>query len=375
MRRRSKTLRARWPWLALAALGLLGCNWERDNPLDPRGTNPPSRDARARKDGAVKDGPPRKDRGPDGVVTPDTKTTAEDRSTADAYQPPGTWVRVTKGSFERGKIDTEQCSYGDTKHKVTLSNNFTLQATEVTQDQFQSLMGYNPSKFTDCGSSAGVKDCPVESVSWDQAADYCNQLSKKAGLTPCYTCSGEKTTTVSCFQSISFPKELIYRCPGYRLPTDAEWEYAYRAGKNTPLPNGDLDPNACYDCDPVDAVPLAAGWYECNADVTYAGCVDLACTGCPICAGTHPVGQKLANANGLYDMAGNVWEWANDWYGGLSTDTVTDPAGPGSSTGYHVIRGGAWDEDAYNLKASVREYKRSYTRAESVGFRCAKTLP
>jgi formylglycine-generating enzyme required for sulfatase activity len=228
-------------------------------------------------------------------------------------------VFIRPGSFTMGSPDTEDGRSSDEpQHLVTLTHGFWLQATEVTQAQYQAVMGTNPASFDDCA------DCPVESVSWEDAVAYLNAVSDREGLPRCY--SGDRLVGLDC--------------PGYRLPTEAEWEYAARAGA-TGARYGDLD---------------AIAWYRGNEGVE-----------------THPVGQKQANAWGLHDMLGNVREWVHDWYGSYSGD-ATDPTGPTSGTG-RVFRGGGWSSDASNLRAANRYDYSPGGRGSDIGFRVARSVP
>lgn len=213
-----------------------------------------------------------------------------------------TFKSIPAGTFTMGSpTDEPGRSSNETQHQVTLSQSFYMQTTEVTQGQWQSVMGSNPSHFQDCGDG-----CPVEQVSWDDIQDFLTALNSR----------GEGT---------------------YRLPTEAEWEYAARAGSITAFPSGDITVTDCeYDTN-LDAV----GWYCGNADVAYDGCEDWSTYNGKPCVGTHPAAQKQPNAWGLYDMIGNVWEWCQDWYGDYPSASVYDPEGPtvGSS---RVTRGGTW---------------------------------
>jgi formylglycine-generating enzyme required for sulfatase activity len=207
--------------------------------------------------------------------------------------------------------------FGDEKpeHLVTIGA-FCIGATEVTQDQYASVMGANPSEF-----KGG--DLPVENVTWLDAAAFCNKLSELEGLTPVYRPAGGE--------------DLIEDrdANGYRLPTEAEWEFA-AAG----VPSSEN----------VDRV----AWYSGNSGMR-----------------PRPVGEKAANALGLYDMAGNVWEWCWDRYGVYSSGEQRDPRGP-SSGGYRVGRGGAWSSGPSLLRATGRCGFAPVERCGDMGFRLAR---
>jgi formylglycine-generating enzyme required for sulfatase activity len=231
------------------------------------------------------------------------------------------FVRIEPGSFTMGSPGSEEGRDNDeAQHAVTLTRGFCLMATEVTQGQWRSVMGSNPSGFASCGAS-----CPVEQVSWDDAVAYANRKSQAEGLQPCY----EGSTFVGV------------GCTGYRLPTEAEWEYAARAG-TTGARHGSLD---------------AVAWHVGNSGGT-----------------THPVGQKQANAWGLYDMLGNVWEWTSDWYGSYPGGAVTDPVG--ASTGSNrVLRGGSWYSHARLARAAYRNYGASVDNALVAAFGHPRNVP
>ena len=255
------------------------------------------------------------------------------------------WVKVTAGTFSMGSPKGEKCQGSDEPHhKVTLTRNFLIQNTEVTQAQFKAILGYTPSVFWGCGSN-----CPVENINWFEAANYTNALSKKAGLAPCYSCSGSGTN-VTCKEATAYAGKAIYTCPGYRLPTEAEWEYAYRAGTITAFYNGKIshctsapDPNA-------DKI----GWYGSNSS-----------------SSTQPVGKKAPNNWGLHDMAGNVFEWCHDWYGSYPSATATDPVGTSGTS--RVFRGGKYYSWASDLRAAWRNATPPTSGGAVYGFRPVKT--
>jgi formylglycine-generating enzyme required for sulfatase activity len=262
---------------------------------------------------------------------------------------PGKWVAVQPGAFTP---EESQCGIGTGYWQGTLSvtRAFEMQDTEVTQGQFKGLMGYNPSESRDCGDG-----CPVE-CNWYDAASYCNALSALADLPECYSCTGEGSLAVSCQEAPGYEAQAIYSCTGYRLPTEAEWELAYRGGASTPLYNGPI--TAC-GCSPKDPNADAIAWYCGNAGET-----------------PHPVRGKHPNALGLHDMAGNVWEWCHDFSDNTPPPiSDVDPVGRASGTTFRTVRGGAWFSKAGDVWASRRVAVAPYNRGFSVGLRCVRTLP
>ena len=216
---------------------------------------------------------------------------------------PGTFI-MGSPTDELGREDNE------TQHEVTLTQGYWLGKYEVTQAQYEAVMGTNPSNWEGA-------NLPVENVSWFDAKEFCAKLTaseKAAGRLP----EGYE----------------------YTLPTEAQWEYACRAGTATALNNG-KNLSDKYECPEMDEV----GWYFGNSDET------------------HPVGQKKPNAWGLYDMHGNVKEWCLNWEGDYPTSSVTDPVGPETGE-WRVLRGGSCSSSAffcrsafrYNLSPSLSDY-------------------
>jgi formylglycine-generating enzyme required for sulfatase activity len=241
-------------------------------------------------------------------------------------------VSIPAGTFTMGSPTTEAGHDSDeTLHQVTVSG-FYMSNHEVTQAEWIAVMGGNPSYFKG-------DNLPVERVTWYDAVNYCNALSSKEGLTPAYTVSG---TSVTWNRAAS----------GYRLPTEAEWEYACRAGTTTPFSTGsNITTNqANYD-------GLAP--YNGNAAGIYR-------------AKTTEVGSFTANQWGLYDMHGNVWEWCWDWYGTYPSGAQTDPMGASSGT-YRVTRGGSWSDDGQILRSAWRGSNTPSLSVSTLGFRLLRS--
>jgi len=240
-----------------------------------------------------------------------------------------TFVLIPAGTFMMGSPKDEPERWDDeTLHQVTLTKSYYMQTTEVTQGQWEAVMGSNPSYFSECGDN-----CPVEEVSWNDAQEFISKMNQR----------GEGT---------------------YRLPTEAEWEYAARAGSTTAFANGGITETGCGHDPNLNAM----GWYCGNSDVTYSGCYDY--VGSSSCAGTHPVAQKQANAWGLYDTHGNVCEWCQDWYGDYPTGSVSDPTGSGSGSS-RVYRDGSWTSGAGYCRSACRNKYSPVVRLFRLGFRLA----
>jgi len=231
-------------------------------------------------------------------------------------------VSIPGGSFVMGDEDGEEDERP--ARRVTLDA-FEMSATEITQGQYESVMGENPSHFT------GSCDLPVEKVTWFDAISFCNALSMRAGLDPCYD-----VESGAC----DFSKN------GFRLPTEAEWEYACRAGSTTEYYTGSTERDLAL-----------AGWYGYeggNSDNR-----------------THPVAEKKPNAWGLYDMHGNVLEWTNDWYGDYDPGATTNPTGNDRGF-YKALRGGSWFSEASYCRSAFRINDRPDRNAYFTGFRIVR---
>jgi formylglycine-generating enzyme required for sulfatase activity len=290
---------------------------------------------------------------------------------------PAGFVAIPPGTFMMGSPTTEPGRWiEETQHQVTLTHGIYAQITEVTNQQYMEMAqwaydhGYVTAttsglydnldgstqimKTLGAGNyemtfSGGVFSCvnpthPVKFVTWYGSVAYCDWLSLQQGLPRAYSHS-----TWQCNSGNP------YTAAGYRLPTEAEWEYACRAGTQTPFNTG-----SCLDA---------------GTEANYRGSV-FPYPGCPTgpyVGWTVPVGNYPANAFGLYDMHGNVFEWCNDWYGDY-VGTVTDPAGPGAGS-YRVIRGGDWNYYAHNCRSAYRISDYPFPAYFILGFRPVRSAP
>ena len=232
-------------------------------------------------------------------------------TSGDAFKDAATGMEmifVKGGCYQMG--DTVGGGHSDEKpvHEVCVSD-FYMGKYEVTQRQWQNIMGGNPSHFSSCGDN-----CPVEEVSWNDAHDFIEKLNSRTGKR-------------------------------YRLPTEAEWEYAARSGGKSEKWSGTSSESSLGDY----------AWYDANSGMR-----------------THPVGQKQPNGLGLHDMSGNVWEWCQDWYGSsyYNQSPRDNPGGP-SSGSFRVVRGGCWSYFAAAARASVRSWRGAVYRVDFLGFRLA----
>ena len=225
---------------------------------------------------------------------------------------------------------------------MTITRSFYAQTHEVTQAEWQALMDNNPSYFSGDGADCG-SDCPVEYVNWYEALAYANALSTLEGLQECYELSGCTNTPDDDMECTDVSWD--FDCLGYRLPTEAEWEYTIRADTTTAYYNGD------------DLVENIA-WYTDNSNNT-----------------THPVGEKEANLWGLYDMSGNVREWCWDLYESYDSSPVTDPIGPDSGSSSRVLRGGSWGGSVSNARSARRSFSDPGLCNRNNGFRLVSSVP
>ena len=294
------------------------------------------------------------------------KTTEEIPDEDIIEEEPEGMVLIPAGSFWMGSPDTELGRSSNEKlHYVRLTKGFYMDIAEVTQGSFNFLMGYNPSYFVSCGD-----DCPVESVSWHEALAYANERSKADSLEECFNCTGT-SPNFECALKPEFAKPQD--CKGYRLPTESEWEYSARAGSNTAFYNGEIIETTC-NLDPnLDVI----GWYGRNSVVIYEGAYNCNewCGSSATC-GPHPVGGKLANSFGLFDMSGNVSEWNWDWYGvypaGTESNPDEDPSGPEIGS-IRIDRGGEWYYEAIFCRSAYRDSYTPNNSAFNLGFRLVRT--
>jgi len=257
---------------------------------------------------------------------------------------PANFVRVEGGTFQMGGIYTEDVPV----HTVTISS-FSISKYEVTQKEWYEVMGttvrhqidivdrsmsLEQKKIYRSPSLYGEGDnYPMYYVNWYEIVEYCNKRSLKEGLTPVYRGSGDNIT-------------CVWNANGYRLPTEAEWEFAAKGGTKDYLTTDYSGSNN------IDTV----AWHSYNSGLS-----------------THPVGTKAPNSLGLYDMSGNVFEWCWDWFGKYSSVSQIDPRGAASGT-LRVIRGGGYDSSGYFLRSDFRSVHGPSDRSDNVGFRLVRSI-
>ncbi|MCL1814570.1 MAG: formylglycine-generating enzyme family protein [Treponema sp.] len=246
-------------------------------------------------------------------------------------------VRINRGIFTMGSPANERGrETNETQHQVTLTREFFMGKYPVTQAQYIAVMGENPSYFKG-------NDRPVEQVSWYHSIVFCNRLSIQEGLTPVYSINGSTnpavwepgpTRSISMWEAVT----MNINANGYRLPTEAEWEYVCRAGTST---------------------AYSTGKRITGHQATHFPSVS-----------TTPVSRHTANAWGLFDMHGNVFEWCWDWYG-TYPGNVTDYSGPGTGD-LRIIRGGSWGSGVKSLRSASRNGYNPLARANNIGFRVVR---
>lgn len=249
------------------------------------------------------------------------------------------WVLIPAGDFSMGAPESEEGFEPDEApvHTVSISRDFAASKYEISQTEWNRLMKNEPSFFKDCGLN-----CPVEQISLWEAIAYCNVRSKDEGLTPCYeldACQGTPGEGFEC-QSLNF---VGLECNGYRVPTEAEWEYMARAGSSDPR----------YDI--LDAI----AWCDGKGGQT-----------------THSSGLLDANSFELFDIYGNVREWVFDFHFATfySTSPSSDPTGPDSGF-LRLVRGGSWNTTAAQCRAAARTPLSPTNRLTDLGFRIVRTRP
>lgn len=251
-------------------------------------------------------------------------------------------IFIKGGTFLMGSPVTEAWREKDeVQHRVAL-NDFFIGKHEVTQQDYRAIMGDNPSNFKEDA-------LPVENISWLEAVRYCNALSQKEGLAPAYIINGENV-------------DWDRSAPGYRLPTEAEWEYACRAGTRTPFntENYISTEQANY-----------YGTYPYTIETHYFSQDKLETPPGEYRQRTVPVGSFAPNRWGLFDMHGNVWEWCWDWYGNYASGIQDNPAGVDTGT-YRINRGGGWNDFGKHLRCAYRAASPPDSRMFNLGFRIVR---
>ena len=280
---------------------------------------------------------------------------ASRRNTSCENSVPAGFVRIPAGSFMMGSRSYETRREDGTwrederRHEVRITRSFYMQRREVTQADWQALMNNNPSNFSRSGEGSTCgSNCPVENVNWWETLAYANALSRSENLRECYVLSGCNNSSPGNDMECS-NASWTSGCSGYRLPTEAEWEYAARAASSTMFYSGDEMPNYI-------------AWYGEDQ----------------LLGSTHRVGQLEANSWGLYDMSGNVREWCWDWYeedyyNSFSSRT-TNPTGP-SSGSHRVFRGGAWNSLGSDVRSAARYHNNPNFQGSTYGFRLVSLAP
>jgi formylglycine-generating enzyme required for sulfatase activity len=228
------------------------------------------------------------------------------------------FVAIAPGSFLMGSPAGElgRIYIFENQYEITIEKQFYIQTTEVTQGQWKTVMGNNPSYFKNCG-----QDCPVENVSWFDVQKFIRKLNQK---------STENR---------------------YRLPTESEWEYACRAGSETAFSNGDLKDTGCHEKSPLENI----AWYSCNSDNA-----------------THTVGLKMPNKNGLFDMHGNVNEWTKESFRVNYSEYFDENSGYIDFDNQKAVRGGSWKDGPSACRSASRFNLKPSFKDRTTGFRLVR---
>jgi formylglycine-generating enzyme len=236
-------------------------------------------------------------------------------------------ILIKNGTFYMGCNSTfrRECEHEQPAHKVNIQNDFYIMKSEVTQSLYTKIIGSNPSLFWNCG-----KRCPVDSVTWYEAVKFANLLSESEGLEVCYVIDGD---------IVKWTKGVD--CKGWRLPTEAEWEYAAKGGQEYRYSGSDK--------------LKEVGWYSYNSS-----------------GSIHEVCLLQKNGFGLCDMSGNALEWVWDWFADYQDSTLTDPLGPETGM-YRVLRGGSSYMKASSNRINQRSIYYPNYRDYYNGFRLCRT--